>query len=268
VPVDALRHYFENNPEIFAALVAVIAVVGGLVGSVIGAKIQANGGRDQAAAAREAAQISAEAQRVAALWTVRQIQVAAFIQSVREARRLSELFYQQNAVQDGLDVQMREARQDVAQKRAEIELVAPLAVVRAAGEAAEALDVMTTVAEIAGPGKYFTEYLDIQVLSPNRSQSRLAGRALNALDALRGASANIRADEFTAAVEALRDATNATVQQAVAVSSYVLRPQFPSEVAENREVVNQKLTILIDAARAMLKSEDDVAPALPPQRPR
>lgn len=49
VPVDAYRRYFEENPELFAALalVAIMAVLGGLAGSVIGAKIKANGGRDQ-----------------------------------------------------------------------------------------------------------------------------------------------------------------------------------------------------------------------------
>lgn len=268
VPVDAFRRYFEDNPEILAALVAGIAVAGGLVGSVIGGKIQANGGRDQAAAAREAAQIAAEAQRVAALWTVRQIQAAAFIRSVREARRLSEMFYKQNAVEDGLDVQLREARQDVAQKRAEIELVVPLAVLRAAGEVAETLDSMTAFAEIAGPGTYFTDDLNIQALSPNRSQSRLAGQALNALDALRAVDSSGRPDRFTDAMAAVRAATNATVQQAVSVTAYVLRPRFPSEVAENRERLNEKLALLIDAARAMLRSEDDIAPAVPPQRRR
>ncbi|GGV84299.1 hypothetical protein [Streptomyces massasporeus] len=266
--MDAFRRYFESNPEIFAALVAGIAVVGGLVGSVIGARIQANGGRDQAAAAREAARIAAEAQRVAALWTVRQIQVAAFIQSVREARRLSEMFYKQNAVEDGLDVQLREARQDVAQKRAEIELVVPLAVLRAAGEVAETLDSMTAFAEIAGPGTYFTDDLNNQALSPNRHQSRLAGRALNALDALRAVDASGRPDRFTDAMAAVRAATNATVPQAVSVTAYVLRPQFPSEVAENQEKLNEKLALLIDAARAMLRSEDDIAPAVPTQRRR
>jgi hypothetical protein len=79
VPVDAYRRYFEDNPELFAGLVAALALVFGLIGNVLGAKIQANGGRDQAAAAREAAKITAEAQRVAALWTVRQVQVAEFI---------------------------------------------------------------------------------------------------------------------------------------------------------------------------------------------
>ncbi|MFJ5142761.1 hypothetical protein [Streptomyces sp. NPDC088707] len=68
--------YFEDNPEIFAALVAAIAILGGLLGSIIGAKFQANGGRDQAAAAREAAKIAAEAQHIAALWSVRHMQTA------------------------------------------------------------------------------------------------------------------------------------------------------------------------------------------------
>ncbi|MEU3690321.1 hypothetical protein [Streptomyces narbonensis] len=73
--MDAFKQYFEDNPEIFAAMVAAIAILGGLLGSIVGAKIQANGGRDQAAAAREAARIAAEAQRVAALWNVRQSRV-------------------------------------------------------------------------------------------------------------------------------------------------------------------------------------------------
>ncbi|MGW2304998.1 hypothetical protein [Streptomyces sp. NPDC001809] len=40
--MTAFRQYFEDNPEIFAALVAAIAILGGLLGSIIGAKIQAD----------------------------------------------------------------------------------------------------------------------------------------------------------------------------------------------------------------------------------
>ncbi|MFH8628223.1 hypothetical protein ACH4A8_41165 [Streptomyces vietnamensis] len=80
-----LWKYFEGKPEFLTAVAAIIAIVGAL----IGAKIQANSGRAQAAAAREAAQIAAEAQRVAALWTVRQVQVAELIRSANTLYRKS-----------------------------------------------------------------------------------------------------------------------------------------------------------------------------------
>ncbi|MGW4701732.1 hypothetical protein [Streptomyces sp. NPDC004285] len=109
--------YFEENPEIAAALVAAIAVVAGIVG----AKIQANAGRAQAAAAREAAQIAAEAQRVAALWSVRQVQVAEFLEQIREVRRLGDLFYTQDSTDGALTSQFCEAERLMVRKEAEIE---------------------------------------------------------------------------------------------------------------------------------------------------
>ncbi|MFC8177210.1 hypothetical protein, partial [Streptomyces sp. NPDC057325] len=132
--MTAFRQYFEDNPEIFAALMAAIAIVGGLIGSIIGAKIQANGGRDQAAAAREAAKIAAEAQHVAALWSVRQAQVAEFIHSLREVRRVSMLYYDHHATTADLGTQLREAQQALGRRRAEIELIVPETVVLAAKE--------------------------------------------------------------------------------------------------------------------------------------
>ncbi|MET9346268.1 hypothetical protein [Streptomyces termitum] len=129
--MTAFRQYFEDNPEIFAALVAALAILGGFLGSIIGAKIQANGGRDQAAAAREAAAATNEAQRVAALWTVRHVHMAELLQRVDEVHRLARLFFAEDST-SGLESQLREARQAVVQKQAEVELIAPGPVVDAA----------------------------------------------------------------------------------------------------------------------------------------
>ncbi|MGW2305000.1 hypothetical protein [Streptomyces sp. NPDC001809] len=67
--------YYEQHDAILTPLIV------GAIG-YFGAKAQANGGRAQARAAREAATIAAEAQREAALWTVRQVQVAELLRSV------------------------------------------------------------------------------------------------------------------------------------------------------------------------------------------
>ncbi|GGT54670.1 hypothetical protein GCM10010271_68170 [Streptomyces kurssanovii] len=271
--MDVLRSYFEENPDLFAAVVAALAIVGGLLGSVIGAKIQANGGRDQAAAAREAAKIAAEAQRVAALWTVRQVQIAEFIQGVREVRRISDLFYKQNAVVDGLDVQLSEAQQVVSRKLAEIELIVPFAVVLAAQKVTESLDCHVRLVHVAGPAEYFLQYVQRQVFSEDAAQSALANQAEDALGAMRAAVDPVDprpgARRFQVAVGALRDATGATVEQAVSVVAFVANGEFPSMVAENSEELALRMSVLIEAARATLKSgDDDVSPVVGEPRRR
>ncbi|MFF5767036.1 hypothetical protein ACFY8F_31460 [Streptomyces tanashiensis] len=107
--MGGLWNYFEEHDAIFAALVALLAIGGSYVAGVRGAKIQANGGRDQAAAAREAAQIAAEAQRVAALWTVRQVQVAECINQTREVLEATHQLYLQEPEGSDLEQRIREA---------------------------------------------------------------------------------------------------------------------------------------------------------------
>ncbi|MFE6222972.1 hypothetical protein [Streptomyces sp. NPDC057854] len=268
----ALRQYFEDNPEIFAALVAAIAILGGLLGSIIGAKIQANGGRDQAAAAREAATIAAEAQRVAALWSVRQVQMAEFIRGVREVQRVAALYSSQDA--DSVDGQMQEAHHLVAQKLAEIELIMPFDVAQAAKGVHRHLEPFAATIQIAGRAEYFFSILRRQAFSDDPAESELARRALEALDELREEaagsvnSADDKMRRYRDAIEALRAATNAPVLEAVMVATHVdsspssepFRRRLQAELAEN-------MSALVAAARAALRSEDDAAPApVPVQR--
>ncbi|MFG3193552.1 hypothetical protein [Streptomyces omiyaensis] len=272
----AFRRYFEDNPEIFAALVAAIAIVGGIVGSIIGAKIQANGGRDQAAAAREAAKTAAEAQRVAALWTVRQVQVAELIQAVREVRRVSELFYEQNAATEGIEGQLREAQQAVSRKLAEIELIVPFAVVCAAEKSINALGRLAEIAKISGPQRYFLGLLVDRAYGRDPAQSALAHQALDAFEELNtaaradnpGSTDDERATMFQNAVRTLRAATGATTEQAVAAAGYVNAPGMSTREIEIRDEFSERMKELVGAAREMLRSEDDVAPAAPEQRRR
>ncbi|MFE5484062.1 hypothetical protein [Streptomyces sp. NPDC056527] len=75
--------FVKDNPEVFAALVAAIGILGGIAGNWISAAVQAAGGRAQANAAVDAARISAEAQRMAALREDRKAQLAVFIRCAR-----------------------------------------------------------------------------------------------------------------------------------------------------------------------------------------
>ncbi|MFH9736534.1 hypothetical protein ACH4MA_02395 [Streptomyces roseolus] len=139
--------YFEDNPEIFAAIVAAIAILG----SIIGAKIQANGGRDQAAAAREAAQIAAEAQRVAPLWSVRQLQVAEFIRCAREAVVISQRLYEAEPDDEELRRQVHAAYQAMESKAAELILIATEKVVDAVEATLLAAEELEREAMNSGP---------------------------------------------------------------------------------------------------------------------
>ncbi|MER7540228.1 hypothetical protein ABTX77_36435 [Streptomyces sp. NPDC097704] len=261
--MNAFRQYFEDNPEIFAALVAALAIVGSYLAGVRGAKIQANGGLDQAAAAREAAQIAAEAQRVAALWTVRQTQVAAFIEGVREVRHVSDLFYEQDVAASDLNAQLREAQKLLGRRRAEIELIVSEDVVVAAHEVIESLNRLVVLGRIAGPGEYFRLALNRQMFGDDPAESALARQAIDALDALRAAAE--AGDVMTPSEQArmLRRAaqdvaaTGASFATGAIVAGSAFTPGMAASVAEHRDDLDAKMAVLVDAARAMLRSGED-----------
>ncbi|MFG3495845.1 hypothetical protein [Streptomyces sp. NPDC047928] len=76
---------------------AFIGIVGGGIrGNFIGARIQLCGGRAQADAARDAARLTAEAQRLAALRDDRRREIAQFVQKARETVSCAETLYQRD----------------------------------------------------------------------------------------------------------------------------------------------------------------------------
>ncbi|MFE1378174.1 hypothetical protein ACFW6S_04340 [Streptomyces sp. NPDC058740] len=261
--MNAFRQYFEDNPEIFAALVAALAIVGSYLAGVRGAKIQANGGLDQAAAAREAAQIAAEAQRVAALWTVRQTQVAAFIEGVREVQHVSGLFYEQDMTASDLNAQLREAQKLLGRRRAEIELIVSEDVVVAAHEVIESLNRLVALGRIAGPGEYFTLALNRQMFGDDPAESALARQAVDALDALRAAAETgdvaAASDQARMLRRAAQDvaATGASFASSAIVAAAAFTPGMAASVTEHRDDLDAKMAVLVDAARAMLRSGED-----------
>ncbi|MFB9558600.1 hypothetical protein, partial [Streptomyces roseoviridis] len=112
--------FIKDNPEVFAALVAALGILGGIAGNWISAAIQAAGGRAQANAAVDAARISAEAQRAAALREDRKIEIAAF---VRCARRLAVDLHEMYE-KDWYETSVNDTWYELGQVFGQLELVA------------------------------------------------------------------------------------------------------------------------------------------------
>ncbi|GHG10211.1 hypothetical protein [Streptomyces hydrogenans] len=274
--------YFEDNPEIFAALVAAIAILGGLFGSIIGAKIQANGGRDQAAAAREAAQIAAEAQRVAALWTVRQVQVAEFIQQSHEVRRLCSKFFTHDSFNGVLDQQLSEARHVLLRRKAEVDLIAPRPVAGAARELIESIDRYRNYSISRGPGQYLYRELlnaslnqdvDLSVLAAYNEVLRALSEYVSFLESVQPGPMSDAADAeyrraYRAAHQITCDVGGFTSDQASELIGYTLQRDPHQTKIDHENSLEGETEALVTAAREMLRSEDDVAPAVPEQRRR
>ncbi|WP_031002169.1 hypothetical protein [Streptomyces sp. NRRL F-5727] len=260
--MTAFRQYFEDNPDVFAALVAAVAILGGLLGSVIGARIQANGGRDQAAAAREAARIAAEAQRVAALWNVRQAQIAEFVRSARELTAVCEGMYRSDD-----DAESRRARVDAASREmvlreAEIRLVAPAKVADAASEVTRATKKACLGAMRWGPlagGRVALKRLCNSEDDAVRHEARAAMRVLDDESSSR-----------TARRQALSAVEGLSGEHVRRLSEPPTKPtqRIVEGMRAHQREVDSKMTKLFNAAREMLRSEDDVAPAAPEQRRR
>ncbi|MFB7176857.1 hypothetical protein ACFCYI_04005 [Streptomyces sp. NPDC056257] len=127
-------HWIERNAAGLSLLVPFLAIGGGLLGNWLGAKVQAAGGLAQASAAREAARITAEASRLAALRDERRLAIAEFVRAVRVLFRLTGELYLRGAEEEA-----RSAYADLAQAYAALELSAPWSLVELAVEVQEAV---------------------------------------------------------------------------------------------------------------------------------
>ncbi|MET7540036.1 hypothetical protein [Streptomyces sp. NPDC005507] len=123
--MDWIIRAVRDNPEVFAALVALVAVFGGLAGSYIGAKIQAGSGRAQANAATDAAQIMVEYQHLATFHADRRAVLASYLSKTTAAIRSI------GQVIDGEAQDMEAALDTLEVVHGELELVAPPDVVTA-----------------------------------------------------------------------------------------------------------------------------------------
>ncbi|MFD6349959.1 hypothetical protein ACFWF9_35350 [Streptomyces roseolus] len=262
--MTAFRQYFEDNPEIFAALVAAIAILGGLLGSIIGAKIQANGGHAQAAAAQKAAEIAAEAQRVAALWGVRQVQVAEFIRCAREAVAISQRLYEAEPDDEELRRQVHAAYQAMGSKAAELILIATEKVVDVVEATLLAAEELEQEAMDSGSTAHAESVFTHLYLSRDMVTARAARVAQHALDATTGETYESRMQ----ALRAVPGLSENLAHELAANSGRGNRLQWIERGGRKSGALEEKLAELVRETRAMLRSEDYVAPAPVPRQRR
>ncbi|MFF7393274.1 hypothetical protein ACFZAE_33145 [Streptomyces scabiei] len=114
------------NTEITVALIGAAGVCGTIVGTVVGARIQAHGGHAQAQAARDAAATAAQAARRQALHELRWTTLTALLRSAGECMEATEQMY--TSSQARADAERAEVEQVYHAFRlvhAEAELAAP-----------------------------------------------------------------------------------------------------------------------------------------------
>ncbi|MEU7075817.1 hypothetical protein AB0B30_37360 [Streptomyces narbonensis] len=259
--MNSLRMYFESNPDLFAAFIAALAIIGGLAGSLLGARIQASGGRDQAKAAREAAEIAAEAQRVAALWNVRQVQTAEFIQQVREVSRVVEQLYTQEITAE-LTAQVRDASQAMLLKQAEIELVASKAVIASADVLVKCVQDAVELAQRRGPSRHAQTLLNQLCFHEDRQVGSRALQVRTALDDLRSSYQAHGSDALmTGFYEVIEGGVTGLTEDHIRRLRYDMsEPELGPLRAAAVHDLSVKTTFLIEAARDMLRSNDEARP--------
>ncbi|MFF2306015.1 hypothetical protein ACFVVP_26350 [Streptomyces sp. NPDC058128] len=258
--MDGLWKYLVENPEILGALVAAF------IGSLGGGWVQAKGGHAQAKAAQKAAEIAAEAQRVAALWTVRHVQMAEFIQLAREVQRVTESFYSENETDGSLTLRVNEAQDALFRKQAEIDLIVPNSVVQAAIAVVDCLTRLVTIEPIVGQAEFFRVALSEVARGNDRGAAQRAREAESALQAWHRAGDSDDRDALTAAYtsasEAVREAIAVTDEQVAIIMASSTRSHWPWQRDQARGALSDRSLELLTAAREMLKSEDDLAPAV------
>jgi hypothetical protein len=142
-------NWVTKNPEAFAAFVAFLAIIGGVLGSYIGAKVQANSGRAQAAAATDAARITVEYQHLAAFHADRRLVLATYLHRAEAVRMaLGEAWRDE-------DHDAEEELDSLDSTQAELELISPLDVVGAALGVRAELSVIDDFVHEHGPVNHF-----------------------------------------------------------------------------------------------------------------
>ncbi|MEV7305499.1 hypothetical protein ACFW61_18780 [Streptomyces microflavus] len=181
--MDTSLDMIKNNPEVFAALVAALGIAGGILGNWISAKVQATGGRAQAAAAVDAARIATEAQRLATLREDRKIQIAAFVRLAREVLTHTEFMF----VEEGRLEPAKTGWEELMQLEGQLELVAPDSVLDQVRRVVDAVGKSMELAILRAPAARARRKLSR--VHPGDSAYEAARRAWNCLEELREAYA-------------------------------------------------------------------------------
>ncbi|MGW2346678.1 hypothetical protein [Streptomyces sp. NPDC001661] len=255
--MDLMVRAIRDNPEVFAAFVALIAVFGGLAGSYIGAKIQAAGGRAQANAATEAARITVEHQHLAAFHTDRRMVIVNYLHRAQAARTSALNTFR--VEEPGLE----EAFEALNVALIEVQLIAPPSVVDAAERLESSLEVLWTLTWHRAPASRARRALIPSHL--NESDPVPFGTALIALNDMIAEYAHPpdldeREEERQSRLSRGRAAlvqAGATQDQADVIISDAELEDMTSMVTRTDNKVTARRRALIEAAREMFGSDHE-----------
>ncbi|MFD4855140.1 hypothetical protein [Streptomyces atratus] len=253
--MNTVIEFVKDNPEAFAGIVAFLAIFGGVLGNWISAKVQAASGKAQASAARDAAWIAAEAQRLATLHTDRRSEIAAFIRAAREAVKNAELMY----VREGYEEPAQAAYTDLTLKQAELELIAPGPVVELADVVVDAVkDHMSLAFRRAAATRTFKLVTRIRAGEPGHQAAHWASSAMEALRTVCEAEDNEdeRQAFRSAAGTALDDVPGLTREQAELLLQDAPLPAVGPLKLGAATVFDTALRDLVTATRRLLRADD------------
>ncbi|MDX3838962.1 hypothetical protein [Streptomyces europaeiscabiei] len=254
--MDKAIDFFKDNPELFTGTVALLAIFGGILGNWLSAWWQARGGIEQANAARDAARITAEAERLAALREDRRVEIAAFVRLARETFNATDDVFRRA----DLDQAVLSAHGQMEQKYAEIELIAPPAIVSHADDVVSAVERAIELATARGAAS--RAHWALTAVSPGSAGYLAAHRASTVLEALReayeaGEENAGEQDAFrSAARSALEDVPGINGDQAEALLLDSMLPALEPLRAVAINTYAQALRELIASARSVLGSDD------------
>lgn len=251
--MDRAIDFVKSNPEVFAALVAAIGIVGGIAGNWISARVQAAGGKAQANAAVDAARITTEAERMAALREDRKVQIAAFIRCAREILKHTELMF----LEEGHEEATEAGHEELMQLEGQLELVAPETVLAHAERVMDGVGRSIELAFQRGPGARAERALT----RVHREGHPAAHRAVRCLAELR--AAHSAGDENLGEQQAFRSAATTALDDVPSLTNeqkhlLVLDATWPPLDPALREITTARANAvrdLVSAARSVLGAD-------------
>ncbi|MER6314387.1 hypothetical protein ABT237_11535 [Streptomyces sp. NPDC001581] len=241
-----LWHWIERNSAGLSLLVPFLAIGGGLLGNWLGAKVQAAGGLAQASAAREAARITAEASRLAALRDERRLAIAEFVRTTRRLFRFTGELYGEDR-----DAEARLMYEEVSQAYAEVELSAPASLVALAQPVLEATQAALDAARLRGPAARAMAALEGVADDGGTPGLAAHSAVLRAQEALMTGGQD-REALTREAVEAMRRCGVLNYGQVRAVLGDLLRGPVAATQQERAQAYVGALREFLDAARVEL----------------
>ncbi|WP_314251215.1 hypothetical protein [Streptomyces sp. DSM 40907] len=257
--MDTVISFIRAEPEVATVMAALLAIAGGVAGSLLSGWVQARGGRAQASAAVEAARITAEAQHLASLHSDRRREIAAFIYEARHAANTANsLFYCRLDPSEiaALKATAQSAHAALRVKQAELELIAPVEVVEHASAVVEVVDECIMLADVrAAASQAFTALINDRANDPG---SREAYVALVNLRAAYNGEGDTRA-LHTEAAAALRNVAALDEAQYQLLLDDAWLPALPPVRGDVMDRFSSALRRLVTSGRRVLRAEDGQA---------